>query len=574
MGINDYHSSDFPSHSKIGHLGLVKARNDARWESLRENIYRTYVEGKRTLEKTMEIIETEHGFKASKRKWKDKLKEWHYDKYLSKDEMKIIVAKKEKRKAEGKESTFMHGATEIPAERIESFKRRKVVKMESTASPYAETPANITYHTPLSYENNYIEEEATNDGKDLSLESEDNIILPGFEQKIELQSLDETAHDLQHGLPDLSKNTTIPLKDVKHSSKSPERKLHQNPTGGVCSTSEGFTHKISPDHEIDVLAIELRLLEIAKNLSPDAKLPHVDDAISANIAVLSSLLASGYFTSKQTPLLYDHDSSRSMMDRSTLVNFLVIHCTDVLPFEKYNSVAIEAKKAFRQVILAFNSRLEINYRAQALLCQYYLDTTFKDQSYFQAVRESIEMLALAITLGGDYDSGLTYTEVEKRLITGWISTVQKLCGDGGGRVSENIVTSLSQILQEIKENKCDVRETTCGLFATIVNNLQYLRYYCCEDELAGIIMSRLDIKFHNALLNVKEQHSTKINGVNVDMQKATASIYLRSIYGRTASNNYSSDELDKQSEASSYEYGLTYSVSEITGVSNSCFMTP
>lgn len=73
----------------------------------------------------------------SLRKWKDKLKEWNYDKYLSKDEMKFIVTKQEKRKAEGKETIFVRGGQEISSDRIEGFKRRKVNEVENDASPDA-----------------------------------------------------------------------------------------------------------------------------------------------------------------------------------------------------------------------------------------------------------------------------------------------------------------------------------------------------------------------------------------------------------------------------------------------------
>src|SRR6266487_1779846 len=70
------------------------------------------------------------------RKWKDKLKEWGYEKHLHKREMKIVAAKGEKRlMEEAKDTLFFHNGILIPKEKIENFKRRKAVKESDPASP-------------------------------------------------------------------------------------------------------------------------------------------------------------------------------------------------------------------------------------------------------------------------------------------------------------------------------------------------------------------------------------------------------------------------------------------------------
>jgi hypothetical protein len=72
------------------------------------------------------------------RKWKDKLKEWNFDKNISSHDMSIIVAKSDKRaRDEGKETDFFHGETRIPRQRIEQFKRRKTWKTAEPVSPSA-----------------------------------------------------------------------------------------------------------------------------------------------------------------------------------------------------------------------------------------------------------------------------------------------------------------------------------------------------------------------------------------------------------------------------------------------------
>jgi hypothetical protein len=73
----------------------------------------------------------------STRKWKDKLKEWKFDKNLNISDMNIVVAKQQKRAREGKDTVFMHGSIEMTSERIETFKRRKITKVTDAVSPSA-----------------------------------------------------------------------------------------------------------------------------------------------------------------------------------------------------------------------------------------------------------------------------------------------------------------------------------------------------------------------------------------------------------------------------------------------------
>jgi hypothetical protein len=77
-------------------------------------------------------------FEYSERKWKEKLKEWRFEKNISGTDMSIIVAKAEKRvREEGKETVFFHVQSEITRERIEQFKRRKTTKAVEEALPSA-----------------------------------------------------------------------------------------------------------------------------------------------------------------------------------------------------------------------------------------------------------------------------------------------------------------------------------------------------------------------------------------------------------------------------------------------------
>ncbi|KAN0121948.1 hypothetical protein V8E51_000274 [Hyaloscypha variabilis] len=126
-----------------------RARNDERWDSLKEEIFEIYILKDSTLQDTKQLTEDRHGFVASVRKWKEKLKEWNFDKNISASDMTIVLSKGEKRaREEGKETAIFHGGTPITRERIEQFKRRKTCRKDIEVSPSADTPKNITYHTP------------------------------------------------------------------------------------------------------------------------------------------------------------------------------------------------------------------------------------------------------------------------------------------------------------------------------------------------------------------------------------------------------------------------------------------
>ncbi|PMD31386.1 ankyrin, partial [Hyaloscypha variabilis F] len=125
---------------------VPNSRSD-KWNEHKDEILKLYIQQNNTLETTMQLIEGQGGPKASVRTWKSKLKEWNYEKYLTSNDMNIISAKAKKRKNEdGKETVFYHWDSEISFERIERF--RKAPKTSGMASPGAETPPNVTYHTP------------------------------------------------------------------------------------------------------------------------------------------------------------------------------------------------------------------------------------------------------------------------------------------------------------------------------------------------------------------------------------------------------------------------------------------
>ncbi|PQE32581.1 hypothetical protein CJF32_00004116 [Rutstroemia sp. NJR-2017a WRK4] len=128
-------SGDSSLVSQPGASARAKAERDAEWESIRSFVHDIYVKDKKTLKETKDAVRKKYSFQAGTRKWKEKMKEWGFEKHISKRDMNIIVAKQRQRQNEGKDTIFMHYSNEISAERIERFKRRKVAHESLPISP-------------------------------------------------------------------------------------------------------------------------------------------------------------------------------------------------------------------------------------------------------------------------------------------------------------------------------------------------------------------------------------------------------------------------------------------------------
>ncbi|PVH87417.1 hypothetical protein DL98DRAFT_525470 [Cadophora sp. DSE1049] len=145
----DSQSPESATSSRTSTRPSTRAKNDQKWDAQKNEIYRFYIEEDNTLDATIQMIEATSGFKASPRKWKMKLKEWRFEKNLSKHDMEIIVAKARKRtRDESKDTIFYYGSTQIRPERIENFKKRKTASGKYVVSSRADTPENVTYRTP------------------------------------------------------------------------------------------------------------------------------------------------------------------------------------------------------------------------------------------------------------------------------------------------------------------------------------------------------------------------------------------------------------------------------------------
>lgn len=85
------------------------------------------------------------------RKWKTKLKEWNFEKYLSNRNMNIIVAKGKKRALEeGKDTIFVYHGSTIPASKIQNYSKRSKVARNSDSAPPCSAGWSYMFSVPFS----------------------------------------------------------------------------------------------------------------------------------------------------------------------------------------------------------------------------------------------------------------------------------------------------------------------------------------------------------------------------------------------------------------------------------------
>ncbi|TVY25108.1 hypothetical protein LHYA1_G005969 [Lachnellula hyalina] len=204
-------------------------KNDQKWEPLKEKIRRIYMVEDKTLPVTMNKIELEHGFKASVRKWKNKLKDWGFDKNIPAQDMQILVAKAEKRaRDDGKETIFsMEGRKLDPrgSRTLKGGRRPNSWKLHHRVLA-SETPPNITYNTPGPH---------TEDGEEF-----ENLL----NNVITIESIDRAIHDFER--------RDAPADQSKHHSQRPHFSSELDSTPENAADEEDSHPSVSASLENDM----------------------------------------------------------------------------------------------------------------------------------------------------------------------------------------------------------------------------------------------------------------------------------------------------------------------------------
>lgn len=139
-------------NSRSGGVSKTVGPTQDEWEAHRATISALY--GEETLSRVRDIMKRDHGFEASERMYKTRVKHWRLDKKAKADEMLQALEMIEKRKAEGKPScVVIRERTISEAEVRKYFKRQKI--STSRAIPRRKTstdraPTTIICFTPPS----------------------------------------------------------------------------------------------------------------------------------------------------------------------------------------------------------------------------------------------------------------------------------------------------------------------------------------------------------------------------------------------------------------------------------------
>lgn len=118
--------------------------NTEQWDQHRDLITRLYSKENKRLVDVCEILTVQHGFHATTRSLKHRIRVWHLDKKQKDHEMRTILKAYLSRKAQGKQSIFRLRGRLIDRREISRYFRRKgIYSLESLAPELAYVPSTL-----------------------------------------------------------------------------------------------------------------------------------------------------------------------------------------------------------------------------------------------------------------------------------------------------------------------------------------------------------------------------------------------------------------------------------------------
>ncbi|RFU35720.1 hypothetical protein B7463_g554, partial [Scytalidium lignicola] len=123
--------------------------SDEEWEAQKSNFKSLYQTN--TLKRSMEIMEHNHGFSASERQYKRRIKKWGLDKNVKGEEMmRMAQIQLERKMVAGKPSSFRVRGREVGGQKIRRYVKRKEIRdleLLQEAS-IADSPVDFECYTP------------------------------------------------------------------------------------------------------------------------------------------------------------------------------------------------------------------------------------------------------------------------------------------------------------------------------------------------------------------------------------------------------------------------------------------
>ncbi len=150
-----------------------------QWEKHRALITRLYSKENKRLIDVCDTLINEHGFHATTRSLKHRIRVWHLDKKQKDHEMRAIVKTYLRRKSEGKQSVFrIRGRSIDHGEIVRYFRRKGIYNLDSLSSELANapsTPPEITCHTPDPEDHDSAESVTNTQGSESALSPMDSV---------------------------------------------------------------------------------------------------------------------------------------------------------------------------------------------------------------------------------------------------------------------------------------------------------------------------------------------------------------------------------------------------------------
>ncbi|KAL2047668.1 hypothetical protein N7G274_000710 [Stereocaulon virgatum] len=149
----------------LTHIPLDDARNSMTTSTPRSNAYATgkdwtkhrpsikklYVDEKKTLADVMHIMESRHGFKATKKMYKSRITQWNLSKKNKENEMRAIARKRKLRRDQGKLSSFRVRGRSVDSDEEVRYWRRKGVTVDDVIAQrtMSRTPESVQVSTRI-----------------------------------------------------------------------------------------------------------------------------------------------------------------------------------------------------------------------------------------------------------------------------------------------------------------------------------------------------------------------------------------------------------------------------------------
>ncbi|KAJ5802116.1 uncharacterized protein N7503_004566 [Penicillium pulvis] len=134
---------------------LFRPRRSDDWLEYRETIEQLYRSDQLKLRDVKRIMEREYKFVASEKQYKDRLAAWNVRKNIKAAEVQVMIRKKQKRAARGKQTAFRRAGQDVDPKKFTRFVRRYGTqwvknrdKDAELQSPEPKTPSDMSCYTP------------------------------------------------------------------------------------------------------------------------------------------------------------------------------------------------------------------------------------------------------------------------------------------------------------------------------------------------------------------------------------------------------------------------------------------